>query len=572
MVVACGPGRIIQATDPLERQPLMSTQTLRRTTTTLVGPWLVWGSTAVMTVLILALLAMWLAPRWAPAWVATYSPFFAQVVYAVEQEAAPPAGDFTDASEVARLRLWSWNEDAAGVLRRRLEAAPSSYEGTVEAFLLEVMCSTEAIREQAEAHMSPAAAAAWADRYRENQREDLLAAGMLLLRNSQVYTQRSGVNCLGALGDRRARVDLEAHLADPDVWMVGIVRDALERLGDPAAIPALCQAMMRSKDLHPLAFLGTIGRLVEVVPEAQLVIILKHPSRFVRLWALNHLGPQRTVASLPVLVRLAAEEDESVARNARQLLIQGRSMADIDGLLGLLRSDDKQIRAGSAWVLATLGDRRAVPALLNLLVRTEGFIEPAVEDALLACLPADSDADLHAGFAHPSGTVRAWIARRMGIRRLPDAPAFLLAQVNDPEPQVRAAIYRALGELRVRDALPLLQRAMATGVVFECAAAIRALGDMGDPAYSRALSELLTARERRLRQAAAQALGALGDPAAAEALRLAQDDPEPAVREAVRQALEQLSRDQHELHTVEGQRLQEFVEPASTSTPSVPAP
>lgn len=550
----------------------MSTQTQEKPPTTLLGPWLVWGAASVVTLLILVLLAMWLVPRFAPVWVATHSPFFVQVLYAVERESATPGVSNTDAADVALYRMWVWDRHAAGVLRRRLEAAPATYDGMLEANLLQVMCERTSIRVQAAEHMSPVAAEAWADRYRENQRDDLLAAGLLLVRSPQLYHQRAGINCLGDLGDRRALPDVEAHLSHPEEWMARIAREAVERIGDPASIPALCQTMMRSKDSHPMEYLATIDRMEVTVPEDQLAMILGHPSRFVRLWALNRLGAQRTATSFSALARLAADEDERVAMSARTVLMVGINAADIESLLGLLRSDDKLVGSGSALVLSALGNRRAVPPLLDLLVRTEGFIEPAVEAALLACLPADSDAELQAGFVHRSGTVRAWIARRIGVRRLPDAPAFLLAHVEDPEPQVRAAIYRALGELHVREVLPRLRQALASDVMVERVAAIRALGDLQDPTALRALSELLQAKERRLRQAAAQALGELGDPAAMPELRRVQNDPEPAVREAVRQALEHLSGDAPELRAVEGRRLQEFVEPVPPPTVPEPSP
>jgi HEAT repeat protein len=546
----------------------MSTQTVRKTPTSLLGPWLVWGFAGIVVLTAMLGVAMWVVPRFAPAWVAAHSPFFEHVLYALEQDTDGSNQAFGGMSD----RLWEWNEHAAWTMRRRLENLSPTANGTIDAELLQVMCSRDSIQELAQAHMPPAAAAEWAAHYMERQQDDLQACGELLLNNPQAHLHSYGANCLGALANRRSRQKLEAHLNDADAYVAHAVRDALQQIHDPASVPVLCQAVLHASDPHPLQFLRLIDALVTVVPEEHLLTVLAHPSRYVRGWAFSHLEKQRTAAAVPVLLRLAADEDPSVAKRARNLLLSGNADEEMRLLIDALSMGDVQSRAGSAWVLSALGDRRAVLPLLDLLVRTEGFIEPAVEGALLDCFPADSDAELQAGFAHRSGTVRAWIARRLGVRRLPDAPEFLLAHVDDPEPQVRAAIYRALGELRARDALPVLQRAMDSGVIFERAAAIRALGDMKDPAYLRTLSNLLQAKERRLRQAAAQALGALGDPTAMAELRLAQDDLEPAVREAVRQALEQLSGDGQELRAVEGRRLQEFAEPAAPSSTPAPVP
>lgn len=526
--------------------------------------WSIWvGSGATILLLVMGAVVWWL-PRVAPILVAEHSPSFA---YALE---AVPHDSTNDALVHVMTRLSYWQDEPARVIRQRLEGSAPGADIAPDFEWLCNLCDKESLLHSAMQRLPPTQAEYEVERMLLRGRDDLLAANHWLLRHPDEEYRIIALKNLAVLGDASVRVKWESLLLGEEVWKRPWAADALRELGDPASVPALVAALSHADGRDHKRAWDALVTLAGPLSQEHVATLLGAPSMWVRFKTLELVEVGRARAPLPVLVRLVPVPFSHIAERTRLHLQASLTQDDLLLLVGYLRSDDAELQRGSLMMLLDRPDPCVVAPLLDLLVQSEGFIEPQVEQLLLTNLPADDDRALLDGLAQRSATARVWVARQLGRRRLAGSAAALLKRELDPEPHVRAAIYRALGMMQAVEAIPWWEHALKSDNVEERVAAIRAFGDLGDPQHLPRVQPYLNALEYRERQASAVALGQLGqrgDVALCAALRPLLQDAEWSVQEAARASLERVSGDADEVRALERQRVEEFSAPAAAIDP-----
>jgi hypothetical protein len=228
---------------------------------------------------------------------------------------------------------------------------------------------------------------------------------------------------------------------------------------------------------------------------------------------LQHLGP----AAMPVLL---ASIERSVAGALQERLraaMAGLAAAHIEQLIGLLHHNDSAVVRGAARLSGQLGLGDAVPALGELLQRSDATLRRVAVEALV---------------------------------RIRNAAALAALQraLGDVDREVRIAAARGIGTLRYAPAREKLEqlldsRAVREADLTEKIAMFEAYGAVANAESVATLDRMLNGRKLlgrespEIRACAAMALGRVGSPAARAALQKAQDEQNPMVRNAVLKAL-----------------------------------
>ncbi|MFB3882591.1 MAG: HEAT repeat domain-containing protein [Armatimonadota bacterium] len=246
---------------------------------------------------------------------------------------------------------------------------------------------------------------------------------------------------------RTAAPFIEA-LRSRDVKVRRAAASALSRLKDPSAVGPLIEALEQDGDeevrYNAVVALGAIGDRRAAKP---LIAALKDPGFRGRSEAAWALGGMRELSAAPALI--ACLRDEHVAYAAADALGQMKVKGAVGPLITLLRQGSRPSSHNAAAALGVIGDRRAVPALMETL---------------------DGGGDEH----------------------------------------LRAAAAKSLGQLGDRRALEALVRASDEESRRVKPAALAARGYLGDRSAADGLLEVLQTRNMDKADAAG-ALGVLGD-------------------------------------------------------------
>jgi HEAT repeat protein len=210
--------------------------------------------------------------------------------------------------------------------------------------------------------------------------------------------------------------------------------------------------------------------------------------------------------AVPLLFRAMGDADWRVRKTAVEALVAFGSMSVIEGLIRSLSADDN---AGSR--------NSAIEALVH--------IGSAAVDGLIVSLDA------------PDADVRKSIVDILGDIRDPRAvPALIEALVKDPDENIRVASAEALGKIKDRRAVsPLLDCLMRDNQGWLGYAAAEALGEIGD---DQALEPLIAALGRgSLRESVLESIGKIGNVNTLIPLIAGISDPLRIVREVATVAL-----------------------------------
>jgi HEAT repeat protein len=236
---------------------------------------------------------------------------------------------------------------------------------------------------------------------------------------------------LGVVGGAGAILALKQTLLGRDLVMRRAAAEALARIGSPA-VPELCDLLRRPDwDVRARAAL-----------------------------ALGVIADPR--ASLPLSRRMLEDEHELVRVRSARALVRLGPPDPVDPLLQALHDSGSAVRCAAAEALSGARDRRAIPALVQLLLPGEAVeTRKAVAGALdaLGWNPESGE---------PAARVVYHLTRYGG---LPDgdpgewAIAPLVACLRSPDPLLRERAARALQTLaatrsvpELASALPLLRR------------------------------------------------------------------------------------------------------------------
>jgi HEAT repeat protein len=276
---------------------------------------------------------------------------------------------------------------------------------------------------------------------------------------------------------------------------------ALGRTGDPAAVPALEEA-------------------------------LSDPDPGVRWMALEALGAIGSPA-LPVLTRLLGSDDIDLRWGAAVSLGEIGDPAAVGPLARTLEDEDRYVRTRAALALAAIG-APALPSILAAAGHRDAGVRWAVALALGKARFPDGISTLSALVADPDAGVRWKAAEALGAVGGEAAVGPLVHALDDGDEEVCAAATAALTAIGEPAVSPLINALQTKERWFSAVSALRAMGEVAVPALRSALSW----KNRWVRVGAAMILAEEGDRQGTDALIAALSDADPDVRDAAREILE----------------------------------
>jgi HEAT repeat protein len=203
----------------------------------------------------------------------------------------------------------------------------------------------------------------------------------------------------------------------------------------------------------------------------------------------------------------------------------------VGSLVAVLDDPDERVRVTAIRALGRIGDRRALPALVERADDPLGSVRLALCQALGQLGDPAGVPTLTELLHDEDETIRLGAARALGkIQGAAGSRTLLSAALLDPSQTVRRHARKALAERRSPDVLPALTGALSGGTPEVRAGAAQVLADLGDPSAVPALLRALEDPDARVRGAAGHALGrtAPADPAVLDGLRRQfskEDDP-----------------------------------------------
>jgi cyclophilin family peptidyl-prolyl cis-trans isomerase/HEAT repeat protein len=302
---------------------------------------------------------------------------------------------------------------------------------------------------------------------------------------------------------------------------------ALQRIGDPRAVPAL------------KALIAT-------------------PGRYTRAFAARGLGAYRDAASVPLLRTLLeqARGDTGLTATAVRALAQIGGPASVEPILALLSADavDPNVRLEAVSALATLRSTAALPYILDLVTDDWPTMRAAAIRAA-AAIDREGLPTLLSGMEpDPHWIVRAAIADVLGSLPGERAAARLRPMLDDQDKRVLPSVLDSLVRAKAPnlDAVLLTQLQSADPGVRSAAA--RAIGRLRPANGPAALREAYRASQdpalADARQAVLEALKEYGAAEALETVKSALADPDWALRLRAAALLRELEPSSDSAHAI----------------------
>ncbi len=332
--------------------------------------------------------------------------------------------------------------------------------------------------------------------------------------------RHAAAQALGKIGDQAAMPALVQAAEKADFWVRYSAVEALGRLGDRQAVPPLLALLRQDAWMRPaiVQALGNIGA-VEAVPD--LASTLDDPNDSVRAGAVEAL--------LKIVV-----EPETGGGLALEAQAEIRRHIPVAPLRRELVAHELPSSGYAAYLLGWLAAPEALPDLVDALGHDDDTLRHAAVEAVLrygaAAVPA-----LEAALAHPQPLVRENAVELLGMQSDDGVVPKLLEHFNDPSLAVRQAIVRSLGSLGGEAAYRGLLLALTHMDTRDTALGV--IGQLHDPALVTYLQQYLHDDPGAARAAAAQALALLGDEAAVSILLNATRQADEAVRQPAADAL-----------------------------------
>lgn len=126
----------------------------------------------------------------------------------------------------------------------------------------------------------------------------------------------AAAECLGELGDRRARLILENTLLDDNAFLAGVAARSLGKIGDLDAAPALLDALDHAHEEALGDIVETLGILRYQPARPKIEALLESGDSALQLFAGEALGELRHPASVPALRKALLDPTPFVAAAA----------------------------------------------------------------------------------------------------------------------------------------------------------------------------------------------------------------------------------------------------------------
>jgi len=359
-------------------------------------------------------------------------------------------------------------------------------------------------------------------------------------------------------------LDALAHIADPSITphIVPLLED--EMLGQPAA--ELLGQLGGAEVVRPLASLlsradapvaAVAGALAEIYDRYETQSGTGDHIADLTRAAIDTAGAQNLLNALDqasssdlralamvagwlegpaieqALARLLGKPD--ARREVVDALVRhGRQVSQL--LVKQLSADDLETRQAAAIALGRIGDRGAVPALVETLGQEEHLSIVAIEALAKINDPQAFDA-LLSMLGHPSAAVRQTAVSALNTLGHPEMPERILALLSDPNPRVRESAVKIAGYFGYEIVTESLLAACDDPDERVRVAAVEHLPYLDDQRMFPRLTKALRAGTPKVRAAAARALGHAERTQALSPLLMALEDADAWVRYYAAQAI-----------------------------------
>src|SRR5260370_12572191 len=283
---------------------------------------------------------------------------------------------------------------------------------------------------------------------------------------------------------------------------------ALQRIGDPRALPALRQ-------------------------------LAAGQGRYTRAFAARGLGARKDREAVPLLLSMLARAngDAAIAFTAIHALGQTGAPDVVQPILAVLTAPktDAHVRREELAALGAMKSADALPAVQDLLTDDSPALRAAAVRATAAIDPGGVLMLLSGMEPDPHWIVRAAIAEILGETPQEAAVERLRGLLDDQDKRVVAAALDSLTRLRAPGVDALLVARVQSADAGVRAAAARGLGEIRSPGGAAALRDAYHAWQADdtaldAREAALVALAQYGPPEAADTLKTALADKDWSVR------------------------------------------
>ncbi|MCP4701351.1 MAG: HEAT repeat domain-containing protein, partial [Gammaproteobacteria bacterium] len=198
-----------------------------------------------------------------------------------------------------------------------------------------------------------------------------------------VSVRRVAAEALGRLGDSSAAPALVKRLDDEeDVSVRRVIAEALGRLGDSSVAPELIRLLGDENSSVREYAAEALGRLGDSSVAPELVRLLGDENSSVRQSAAEALGSLGDSLIAPELIRLLGDENSSVREYATEALGRLGDSSVVLELVKLLADEDSYVRRTAAEALGRLGDSSVAPALVKLLADEDEDVRRNTAEAL----------------------------------------------------------------------------------------------------------------------------------------------------------------------------------------------
>jgi HEAT repeat protein len=363
---------------------------------------------------------------------------------------------------------------------------------------------------------------------------------------------------LGEIGSAKAVEPLIAVMRntreeDRDVRMAA--SRALGRIRDPRALEPMIEALGLPESWLPPRVAEVILQFGQLAREPLLAQLGKHEDTSARAWAAEILGELQDPKAVPALRTCLGDLQDQVRARAAAALGKIGDRRAVPDLIHLMLADPvPYVRIQSVRALGTIGDPRALHHLIDSLKDGEWWVrvrviealehlgDQAAEPLLMALEDHDHEVRQRAAVTlERLGVLDALLERvgdgDVGAREKLMAAGqagvveILISALSHPNPRVRYAVAEILGEVR-HDSVTaaLIERLAEEQAAPIVAEVLRSLARLRAEAAAEPISHLLGHENHAIRVEAVRALERIQFPNPNELLANAVRDPEARVR------------------------------------------
>ncbi|MBV9945873.1 MAG: HEAT repeat domain-containing protein [Myxococcales bacterium] len=325
-------------------------------------------------------------------------------------------------------------------------------------------------------------------------------------------------------------------LDDPDPEVRAAACDALGKIGDPSAVPALFVRLSDPDARVAQCAVAAVQSLGGEQTERLALEIARSPEPRLRRAGLRILAYFGWASAIELFLDAVGEADDRISDVGAFGLALIDDPRAISGLLAAARHPSPRTRAAAVRALGqTHGERAARECLHASLTDPDAWVRYYACQALSRLQDESAVAAIGALSADPAGHVRLAAVEALARLRGEQALGALQAAANSSDPDLRRAALVALGSVKSEASRAILKSAVASDDPATRLVAISALAEFEGSDVVEVLGEAAADRDPSVSSAAIGLLGARAGNSAT--LALLRRVPDPSLHEQVVTAL-----------------------------------